>query len=126
MEAFTNEEKQSVLEKLVKGMCNLTDIKDQNIVDDCLVPNGIVKVWGRHTGYDCELTEKGRALLKKGGYNRIQSEENRQRKLEQLKEENVLLTNKKLKYERHTRWIAIASLVVSIISVIVAIYSCFI
>lgn len=93
MDTFTNKEKQVVLEKIGKGMCNITDAREQSIVDDSLSFNGLVKVWGRHiSGYDCELTEKGEVLLKNGGYTQMQSKENRLRKLRGLPEENTLIT----------------------------------
>ncbi len=131
METFTNSDKQRVLDNIAKGTDNspnklyeVSDHKDQNIVDECLAPNGLVKVCCKTIGsYSCRLTEKGREFLHNNGFNEMEANEERKRKSEALTEENIRLTNKKLKYELRTRWIAIVSLIISVTSIIVAILS---
>ncbi len=91
----------------------------------------------------CEITEIGKLYLEQGiyekeealakekekeflgnnGFNSIEAEEDKKRKMDALMEENIRLTNKKLKYELHTRWIAIISFIVSVASIIVTLLS---
>lgn len=128
MEVYSNKEKQSVLERIVKGapkgsceFCKVIDDKEQSIVETSLEPIGLVKVWGRNSGLDCELTEKGYAFMKKGGFNQFEVEEQSKREMDNLTKENIKLTNKKLRFELRTRWIAVISLIVSIIGLVISI-----
>ena len=67
--------------------------------------------------------EKEKEFLGNNGFNSIEAEEDKKRKMDALMEENIRLTNKKLKYELHTRWIAIISFIVSVASIIVTLLS---
>lgn len=126
MDIYTNKEKSEVLNIIASSTTQnepscIDNKKYQTIIDEYLVPYGFVKVSDSSLGgYICSITDKGLNFLKKGGFEQLEIEQQLKRKSDELMQENIRLTNIKLKYEIKTRRLAVLSLVASIIGVIIA------
>lgn len=126
MVRYTASEKTELLRKIAEaGTYNTVSKNEKDIVKDELYPQGLVDVFtykGETTAV-CGITDKGKMFLHDDIYVKQEQEELERKESETIARENVKLTNKKLKYEIRTRWIAVAALFISVLSLILNLYN---
>lgn len=126
MDVYTYKEKSELLNKIasVEKYSTVSET-EEDIVENCFCPNGIVDILSRCINHKviCSISEKGKRFLLNGGYEKEEKEKQEREKTEKITIENIKLTNRKLKYEVNTRYIAIISILVSVASLLINVYS---
>jgi hypothetical protein len=121
MEIFSNKEKNDLLQKIgkAKSLEKIYDENEREIIDRDLYPKGYVDIISKlmmPDQYLCEITPLGKAFLSKGGYIAIEEEEDHERVIQKLKNEILILTKEKLRYEKSIRWRSLVSFIIGLIT----------
>lgn len=108
MEIFSDKEKNELL-KRIAGANNMYEAysdAERCIIDEDLYPNGLVDVLSRLVmpdHYICEISNKGKAFLEKGGYEALQKEQEEKKQIEDERRELTRLQTEELNYRKRIR-----------------------
>lgn len=119
MGIYNASEKTELLRKIAEaGTYSTVSKKEKDIVENELYRQGLVDVFSYigETTAVCGITDEGRKFLHDDIYVKQEQEELERKESEAIARENIKLTNKKLKYDIRTRYIAVISLIVSMAS----------
>lgn len=108
MEIFSNKEKNELLIRIAnaKGLYEAYSEAELAMIDEYLYPSGFVDIMSRLVmpgHYICEITNKGKAFLNKGGYEAIQKEQDENLAIENERIELIRLQKEELNYKKRIR-----------------------